>query len=165
MRHTADQAFQDHPRVKAHKDLDARWAKKNHQTHYDCKALVKVDARDKPTRLRACRKKSRCHAGVNPHHPRPKQPAKKGGETNYHEISRNHRTRRNGAEPRRLRLEASSGTVAFIRIDRLFQVSPRLRGVSVFKARPSLAGGLAFRFPAHEPAPAQQKAPREMHGS
>ena len=84
--------------------------------------------------------KSRCHAGANPHHPRPKQPAKKGGETNYHEISRNHRTRRNGAEPRRMRLEAGTGNVAFIRIDRLFQVSPRLRGVSVFKARPSPRG-------------------------
>ena len=41
------QAFQDHPRIQAHKDLDARWTKKNHQTHYGYKDRVKVAVRDK----------------------------------------------------------------------------------------------------------------------
>ena len=35
------------PKVKAHKDLDARWTKKNHQTHCGCKDPVKVDVQDK----------------------------------------------------------------------------------------------------------------------
>jgi transposase, IS5 family len=41
------QALQDQPKVKAHKDLDARWTKKNHQTHYGYKDHVKVDVKDK----------------------------------------------------------------------------------------------------------------------
>ena len=35
------------PKVKAHKDLDARWTKKNHETHYGYKDHVKVDVQDK----------------------------------------------------------------------------------------------------------------------
>lgn len=41
------QALQDNPKVKAHKDLDARWTKKNNETHYGYKDHVKVDVRDK----------------------------------------------------------------------------------------------------------------------
>jgi len=41
------QAFQDSPKIEAHKDLDARWTKKNHETHYGYKDHVKVDVRDK----------------------------------------------------------------------------------------------------------------------
>jgi IS5 family transposase len=41
------QSLQDNPKVKAHKDLDARWTKKNHETHYGYKDHVKVDVRDK----------------------------------------------------------------------------------------------------------------------
>jgi len=41
------QSFQDSPKIKAHKDLDARWTKKNHETHYGYKDHVKVDVRDK----------------------------------------------------------------------------------------------------------------------
>ena len=44
---TVPQAFQDHHKIKAHKDLDARWTKKNHKTHYGDKGHVKVDVRDK----------------------------------------------------------------------------------------------------------------------
>ena len=40
-------ALADQPKLKAHKDLDARWTKKNHQTHYGYKDHVKVDVRDK----------------------------------------------------------------------------------------------------------------------
>jgi len=35
------------PKVLAHKDLDARWTKKNHETHYGYKDHVKVDVKDK----------------------------------------------------------------------------------------------------------------------
>lgn len=35
------------PKVKAHKDCDARWTKKNNETHYGYKDHVKVDVRDK----------------------------------------------------------------------------------------------------------------------
>ena len=35
------------PKVRAHKDLDARWTKKNHETHYGYKDHVKVDVADK----------------------------------------------------------------------------------------------------------------------
>lgn len=35
------------PKIKAHKDLDARWTKKNHETHYGYKDHVKVDVADK----------------------------------------------------------------------------------------------------------------------
>ncbi|MEO7318005.1 MAG: IS5 family transposase [Chthoniobacteraceae bacterium] len=41
------QVFQDHPKIKAHKDLDARWTKQNHETYYGDKDHVKVDVRDK----------------------------------------------------------------------------------------------------------------------
>lgn len=34
-------------KVRAHKDLDARWTKKNHETHYGYKDHVKVDVKDK----------------------------------------------------------------------------------------------------------------------
>ena len=71
------------------------------------------------------------------------QPAKKGGETNHYEISRNHRTRRRGIQPRRLRLEASTSVVDLV-VARLLEVSFGLRGVSAFQARPPLVGGLAF---------------------
>lgn len=40
-------ALQDKPKVKAHKDLDARWTKKNNETHYGYKDHVKVDVKDK----------------------------------------------------------------------------------------------------------------------
>ena len=40
-------ALQDNAKVKAHKDLDARWTKKNNQTHHGHKDHVKVDVRDK----------------------------------------------------------------------------------------------------------------------
>lgn len=40
-------ALQDNAKVKAHKDLDARWTKKHHQTHYGYKDHVKVDVQDK----------------------------------------------------------------------------------------------------------------------
>jgi IS5 family transposase len=39
--------LQDNPKVKAHKDLDARWTKKNNETHYGYKDHVKVDVQDK----------------------------------------------------------------------------------------------------------------------
>lgn len=35
------------PKVKAHKDLDARWTKKNNETYYGYKDHVKVDVKDK----------------------------------------------------------------------------------------------------------------------
>lgn len=41
------QSLQDNAKVKAHKDLDARWTKKNHETHYGYKDHVKVDVKDK----------------------------------------------------------------------------------------------------------------------
>ena len=41
------QALQDNAKVKAHKDLDARWTKKSHETHYGYKDHVKVDVKDK----------------------------------------------------------------------------------------------------------------------
>ena len=41
------QAFLDNPKLRAHKDLDARWTKKNHETHYGYKDHVKVDVKDK----------------------------------------------------------------------------------------------------------------------
>ena len=41
------QRLQDAPKVRAHKDLDARWTKKHHATHYGYKDHVKVDVRDK----------------------------------------------------------------------------------------------------------------------
>lgn len=40
-------SLQDKPKVKAHKDLDARWTKKNKETHYGYKDHVKVDVKDK----------------------------------------------------------------------------------------------------------------------
>jgi IS5 family transposase len=40
-------SWQDNAKVKAHKDLDARWTKKNHETHYGYKDHVKVDVQDK----------------------------------------------------------------------------------------------------------------------
>jgi len=40
-------SLQDKPKVKAHKDLDARWTKKNQETHYGYKDHVKVDVKDK----------------------------------------------------------------------------------------------------------------------
>ena len=40
-------SLQDNSRVKAHKDLDARWTKKNNEAHYGYKDHVKVDVRDK----------------------------------------------------------------------------------------------------------------------
>ena len=39
--------FADNAKVKAHKDLDARWTKKDNQTHYGYKDHVKVDVKDK----------------------------------------------------------------------------------------------------------------------
>lgn len=39
--------LQDNAKVKAHKDLDARWKKKNHETHFGYKDHVKVDVQDK----------------------------------------------------------------------------------------------------------------------
>ena len=41
------QEFADHPKLAAHKDCDARWTKKNHQTFYGYKDQVKVDVADK----------------------------------------------------------------------------------------------------------------------
>lgn len=41
------QSLQDSAKVKAHKDLDARWTKKNNETHYGYKDHVKVDVKDK----------------------------------------------------------------------------------------------------------------------
>ena len=41
------QRLQDNAKVKAHKDLDARWTKKNNETHYGYKDHVKVDVKDK----------------------------------------------------------------------------------------------------------------------
>jgi transposase, IS5 family len=41
------QSLQDNAKVKAHKDLDARWTKKNNETHYGYKDHVKVDVKDK----------------------------------------------------------------------------------------------------------------------
>ena len=41
------QSLQDNAKVKAHKDLDARWTKKNHERHYGYKDHVKVDVKDK----------------------------------------------------------------------------------------------------------------------
>jgi IS5 family transposase len=40
-------SWQDNAKVKAHQDLDARWTKKNHETHYGDKDHVKVDVQDK----------------------------------------------------------------------------------------------------------------------
>jgi transposase, IS5 family len=41
------QSLQDNAKVRAHKDLDARWTKKNNETHYGYKDHVKVDVKDK----------------------------------------------------------------------------------------------------------------------
>lgn len=41
------QEFAGHPKVGAHKDCDARWTKKNHETFYGYKDHVKVDVADK----------------------------------------------------------------------------------------------------------------------
>ncbi len=41
------QEFSDQPAVGAHKDCDARWTKKNHETYYGYKDHVKVDVADK----------------------------------------------------------------------------------------------------------------------
>jgi IS5 family transposase len=41
------QKLQDNAKVKAHKDLDARWTKKNNEVHYGYKDHVKVDVKDK----------------------------------------------------------------------------------------------------------------------
>ncbi|MBK8091327.1 MAG: transposase [Verrucomicrobiaceae bacterium] len=41
------QKLQDNAKIKAHKDLDARWTKKNNETHYGYKDHVKVDVKDK----------------------------------------------------------------------------------------------------------------------
>jgi IS5 family transposase len=41
------QALLDKPKVRAHKDLDARWTIKNHERHYGYKDHVKVDVADK----------------------------------------------------------------------------------------------------------------------
>jgi len=41
------QSLQDNAKVKVHKDLDARWTKKNNETHYGYKDHVKVDVKDK----------------------------------------------------------------------------------------------------------------------
>lgn len=40
-------SLEQKPKTKAHKDLDARWTKKNNQTHYGYKDHVKVDVKDK----------------------------------------------------------------------------------------------------------------------
>jgi len=40
-------SLQDNAKVKAHKDLDARWTKKNNETHYGYKDHVKVNVKDK----------------------------------------------------------------------------------------------------------------------
>ena len=40
-------ALQDNAKVRAHKDLDARWTKKNNETHFGYKDHVKVDVKDK----------------------------------------------------------------------------------------------------------------------
>jgi len=39
--------FVEHPKIGAHKDCDARWTKKNHETFYGYKDHVKVDVADK----------------------------------------------------------------------------------------------------------------------
>jgi IS5 family transposase len=39
--------FANNPKVKAHKDLDARWTKKNNESYYGYKDHVKVDVEDK----------------------------------------------------------------------------------------------------------------------
>lgn len=41
------QEFSDHPAVGAHKDCDARWTKKKHETYYGYKDHVKVDVTGK----------------------------------------------------------------------------------------------------------------------
>ena len=41
------QAIEDRPKVKAHRDLDARWTKRNHEAYYGYKDHVKVDVKDK----------------------------------------------------------------------------------------------------------------------
>jgi IS5 family transposase len=40
-------SLSESPKVLAHKDMDARWTKKNHETHYGYKDHVKVDVKDK----------------------------------------------------------------------------------------------------------------------
>lgn len=40
-------AFRENPRLKAHKDTDARWTKKDYQSYYGYKDHVKVDVADK----------------------------------------------------------------------------------------------------------------------
>jgi IS5 family transposase len=40
-------SMEEKPKVKAHKDLDARWTKKNNENHYGYKDHVKVDVKDK----------------------------------------------------------------------------------------------------------------------
>jgi IS5 family transposase len=41
------ESLSQNPKVLAHKDMDARWTKKNNETHYGYKDHVKVDVRDK----------------------------------------------------------------------------------------------------------------------
>ena len=41
------ESFKNSPEMKAHKDLDARWTKKDYQTYYGYKDHVKVDVKDK----------------------------------------------------------------------------------------------------------------------
>ena len=40
-------SFQERPKMRAHKDLEARWTKKDFKTYYGYKNHVKVDAKDK----------------------------------------------------------------------------------------------------------------------
>lgn len=40
-------AFQENPKLKAHKDTDARWTKKDYRSYYGYKDHVKVDVQDK----------------------------------------------------------------------------------------------------------------------
>ena len=40
-------SLSEKPKVLVHKDMDARWTKKNHETHYGYKDHVKVDVKDK----------------------------------------------------------------------------------------------------------------------
>ncbi|MBP7951242.1 MAG: transposase [Verrucomicrobiales bacterium] len=41
------QSLQDNAKVRAHKDLDAHWTKKNRETHQSYKDHVQVDVKDK----------------------------------------------------------------------------------------------------------------------
>jgi len=42
-----DGLWNDKPHKKSHKDIDARWTKKNHETFYGYKNHAKVDAKSK----------------------------------------------------------------------------------------------------------------------